>query len=458
MKTDIDPSLLRVLPHDVMAEKAILGGLMLDNNALAEVLQILEPDGHDFYHTGHRILFRAILTLANEGTIVDTITTCNALNSSGDLEKVGGYFFVSEILDSAISSANIRHYAKIVKDKSVERRIISEATRLIEVAYTPTLPTEEILSEAQKTILSLSLTRDKDTVRTSHDIAKQTHALIESRYERKEGMVIGLSTGFDRLDNLTGGLLPGHLWICAARPGIGKSAFAVNISSNAALDGHPVMISSLEMPSDSIMIRILSGMTGIDSRLLSRGVVRDDQWHALAHATQKIGMAPLFIDDKPDVTPSEIRAKARRMKADHGIELLVVDYLQLMRVPGPHDTREQQVAEISRTLKAIARELNIPVIALSQLNRQVESRPGDKRPNLGDLRESGAIEQDADVIVFIYRDEVYNKSEDNPEKGFAEIIIGKHRNGPPGAVKLRYTAQFTRFENMINQWEDRRGS
>jgi len=360
---DVDICLNKIPPHDIEAERAILGGVMMDNNSLADVLEILEADGSDFYQTGHRILFQTILSLIDKGTPADSITICSALDGSGNLEKVGGMVGISEIQDGAMSSANIKHYAKIVKGTAVKRRIIAETVRLIEAAYTPSIPTEEILSEAQKTILSLSLAKDRNTVQTAYDMAKHVFAMIEARHQAG-GTIQGLPTGFTQLDHLAGGLQSGNLVIIAARPGMGKTAFAVNIGARLALEGHPLLIFSLEMPSEDIMTRILSVRTGLDSRLLSRGIVRNDQWKALADATQKISESPLFIDDKASITPAEIRAKARRMKAEHKIELVIVDYLQLMRVPGRHDTREQQVAEISRTLKEIARELEIPVIWL----------------------------------------------------------------------------------------------
>jgi replicative DNA helicase len=440
-----DPSTTKIMPHDLQAEGAILGGLMLDNNSLADVLEVLSRDGEDFYNTANKILFGAIATLIDQYAVADTITVCDYLRASGNLDKIGGFVFVSEIMDNAISAVNIKHYAKIVKQKATERLIISESSRLIESAYNPIIPTEEILQEAQKTILSLSLTREKNSLQSSYSIASRTHKTIEERYERKSGMVVGIPTKFDRLDDITGGMIRGDLWVIAARPGMGKSALAVDIAYHAALDKYKAAIFSLEMPADSLMIRILSSMARIDSRLLSRGYVTNDQWPKLTQAAGAIGEAPLYIDDKADITPTEILAKCRRLKSDSGLDLVVVDYLQLMKIPGHRDSREQQVAEISRSMKMLARELEVPVIALSQLNRNVEQQ-NNKRPGLGDLRESGAIEQDADVIAFIYRDEVYNR--DSPEKGIAEIIIGKHRNGPTGAVKLSYLEKFTRFENI----------
>jgi len=449
MKSNPDPSLRRVLPHDYAAERAVIGGLMMDNQAVSDVLSILDTDGQDFYHTAHRSIFRAILDLTDKGTTADLITVCDELRSRGNLDKVGGPVYVSEVEDGAISVANIRHYCTIVKSKAIERHIISEAGKLIEATYSPTVDTDEALNQAQRSILALSLAREgKKTMHTSRDLARNTFAMIEKRHAQG-GPLIGLPTGIRDLDDLTSGLQNADLIIIAGRPSMGKTALVGNIAMHSALSGVPVLLFSLEMPAESLMTRILAGMSNIDSRQLRRGFVCNDQWSRLADAASRIGAAPLHIDDKVDITLAEIRAKARRLKAEHGLGLLIIDYIQLMRVPGRHDTREQAVAEISRTLKAIARDLEIPVIGLSQLNRQVDGR-SNKRPMLSDLRESGAIEQDADLIAFIYRDEVYNKYESNPERGIAEIEISKARNGPTGTVRVRFSAKTQTFRDLDN--------
>jgi replicative DNA helicase len=446
MKNNLDPSLCRVLPHDHDAERAVIGGLMLDNQAVSDVLSILDTGGQDFYHTAHRSIFRAILDLIDRGVVADLVTLCDELRSRGVLDKIGGPVYVSDVQDGAFSVANIRHYCAIIKSKAVERHIISEAGKLIDATYSPTVDTGEALNQAQRSILALSLAREgKQTMHTSRDLARDTFAMFEKRHGQG-GAIIGLPTGIRDLDDQTSGLQNADLIIIAARPSMGKTALAGNIATRLALSGVPVVLFSLEMPAQSLMTRFLAGMSNVDSRQLRRGFICNNQWSRIADATARIGAAPLFIDDKVDVTPAEIRAKARRLKAEHGLGLLIVDYIQLMRVPGRHDTREQAVAEISRTLKAIARELDIPVIGLSQLNRQVDSRP-NKRPTLSDLRESGAIEQDADVIAFIYRDEVYDKRPDNPNRGIAEVEIAKHRNGPTGTIKLRFEASTQTFRD-----------
>jgi replicative DNA helicase len=352
---------------------------------------------------------------------------------------------VAEVVDGAITAANVHHYAEIVKGYAIRRGILEEASKVIEAAYDPTIEVSEVLEQATRSILSLSIQKEKNWTRNALVLAKKTMADIESSNEQGD-LIPGISTGLRDLDDLTSGLQKSDLIIIAGRPSMGKSALAGNIAQYTAMNGKVVAFFSLEMPAESLMMRFLAGQSGIDSRHLRRGFVRDNQWPHLISAASGISNTPLFINDKPDLTPMELRATARRLKAEHGLELLIVDYIQLMRVPGRYDTREQAVAEISRTLKAIARELSIPVIGLSQLNRQVDARP-EKRPILSDLRESGAIEQDADIIAFIYRDEVYNKREENPERGFAEIEIAKHRNGPRGTIKLRFDAPLQTFKN-----------
>ena len=428
------------------AERGVIGGILLENTAAGEALSILQADGSDFYHAGNRLIFQAGLGVINRGGVADLITVGDELQSRGNLEKAGGPAYVAEVMDGAISAANVRHYAEIVKGYAIRRTIIDEAQKVINAAFSTAVDITETLEQAQRSILSLSIRREKSTTHNSYDLVKQTIANIESRHEKGD-LLTGIATGHRDFDNLILGLNSGESLIIAGRPAMGKTAFAGSIAQNVALQGKPVAIFSLEMPGESLMMRYLSGQTGIDSRHLRRGLIPDHQWPKLVSAAQTMAKTLLFIDDKPDITPMELQAKARRLKAEHGLSLLIVDYIQLMRVPGRHDTREQAVAEISRTLKAIAQELSIPVIGLSQLNRQVDSRP-NKHPMLSDLRESGAIEQDADVIAFIYRDEIYNKSPDNPDRGIAEIEIAKHRNGPTGTIKLRFIPETQTFKDM----------
>lgn len=432
---------MKEMPHNFDAEKSILGAILYDNAVADGAVEILNSDGSDFYHKAHQVIFKTMISLVNCGGVADFVTITNDLQSAGLLGKVGGPAYITELTDGMFSAANARHYAQIVKDKANERRIIEAAQCMIDSVYAG--QSEEAIAEAQKSILALSMESGKNTIRLADHIARKTLEQIETRYKKGGGSVTGTAVGLQDYDAITGGLQIGDLIIIAGRPGMGKSALGGHIAKHAALNGTPTIIFSLEMPAESIMTRFFADMTGIDSRQLRRGFIHNSQWGKLVNAVSRIGTAPLFIDDKPDITPTEIRAKARRLKAEHNLGLLIVDYIQLVRVPGKHDTREQVVAEISRTLKAIARELSIPVIGLSQLNRQVDTR-SDKRPMLSDLRESGAIEQDADLIAFIYRD----KRPDNPGSGIAQIEIAKHRNGPTGLIKLWFDETTQTFRDV----------
>ena len=434
----------RAMPYDEKAEQAVIGSLMVENGVFDKITCNLLPD--DFYHTGNRLIYAAIIELLNTGKVADLVTVCESLSASGSLKKAGGNVYVAETVDSVVSAYSVNSYAAIVKEKSIERKIISEASRIIEAVYDQSSEGKTKLEEAQKTILNLSLTRESGTLKNAREICKSTFAGIEYRHNNRFSM-IGHSTGIADLDSATSGLIGGDLIILAGRPGMGKSAVAGNIAATVAATGTPVLLFSLEMHADSVMTRIMARESGINSRNLRRGQLADTQWPMAVNAAGAISKWPLYIDDKPDITPTEIRAKARQIKKEKGLGLLIVDYIQLVRVTGKHDSREQAVAEISRTLKAIARELEIPVIGLSQLNRNVDGRP-DKHPMLSDLRESGAIEQDADIIIFIYRDEVYNKAEENPKRGLAEFDIAKHRNGETGRFEVIFDAKTQTIRNL----------
>jgi len=437
----IDTDTRRVMPHDDNVEKAVLGAMLDDNKIIPEVVEILIAD--DFYSSGHTYVFDSIIRITDRGGAADILTVIDDLRNAGFLSKSGGESYIAGLTDRVISSANAKHHAQIVKGKAIDRRIIETANRMREAVYSG--QTEEAIAEAQKSIFSLSMERGKNSIRTIRDVAVKQIALYETRSSQGGIKKTGISTGLERsLDDITGGLQDGELIIIAGRPSMGKTAFGIAITKAAVLSGIPALIISLEMSAESITDRILANMSGKDMRQLTRGFILHNEWPSIIDAASEIGNAPLFICDGPDITPAEIRAKARRLKSEHNLGLLVVDYIGLVKVPGKHDTREQAVAEISRTLKAIARELSIPVIGLSQLNRQVDGRP-NKHPMLSDLRESGAIEQDADVIAFIYRDEVYNKSVDNPDRGIAEIEIAKHRNGPTGTIKLKFDPKTQTF-------------
>lgn len=434
----------RAMPYDEKAEQAVIGSLMVENGVFDKITCDLTPE--DFYHGGNKLIFSAIIELLNAGKVADLVTVCETLSTSGNLKKAGENVYVAETVDSVVSAYSVNSYAAIVKEKSIERKIISEASRIIEAVYDQSSEGKNKLEEAQKTILNLSLTKESGTLKNAREICKSTFAGIEYRHNNRFSM-IGHSTGILDLDSATSGLIGGDLIILAGRPGMGKSAVAGNIAATVAATGTTVLLFSLEMHADSVMTRIMARESGINSRNLRRGQLADTQWPMAVNAAGSISRWPLYIDDKPDITPQEIMAKARKIKKENGLGLLIVDYIQLVRVTGKHDSREQVVAEISRTLKAIARELEIPVIGLSQLNRNVDGRP-DKHPMLSDLRESGAIEQDADIIIFIYRDEVYNKSEENPKRGLAEFDIAKHRNGETGRFEVIFDAKTQTIRNL----------
>ena len=344
------------------------------------------------------------------------------------------------------SAANIVYYSKIVKEKSILRRLIGAATEILNESYNPNTDIDNVLDEAEHAIFEISENKIKPSFFPIREIMKDSFRTIEKLFEKK-ALITGVSTGYNKIDELTSGLQKSDLVIIAGRPSMGKTAFAINIAEYAAIKNNvPVAIFSLEMSKEQLAFRMLSSEGRVDSQKLRKGWLGETDWPKLTTAAGKLSEAPIFIDDTPAISVLEMKAKARRLKAEKGLGLVILDYLQLMRGRDLSVPREQEISEISRSLKALAKELEVPVVALSQLNRQVEAR-ADKRPQLADLRESGAIEQDADVIMFIYRDELYNKSDDNPQKGFAEIIIGKQRNGPTGMAKLIFQEQYTRFDN-----------
>jgi len=442
---DIDTSLLKVPPQNIEAEVSILGGVLLDNQALNHVLEILAAS--DFYTEAHRKIFSAIVELSDRGEPCDSITLSNILKGKNLLDSVGGVAYLAALVDNVPSAANIVHYCKIVKEKSILRKLIATATEIQTNSYNHVADVDAVLDKAEHAIFEISENKIRPAFSPFKEVIKDSIRTIEKLYERKT-LVTGVPTGFEKLDDLTSGLQKSDLIIIAGRPSMGKTAFALNIARYAALDeAVPVAIFSLEMSKEQLAIRMLSSEAKVDSQKIRRGFLGEMDWPKLIDAANKLSESAIVVDDTPAITVLEMKAKARRLTAEVGLGLIIIDYLQLMRGSAFKDSREQEISEISRSLKALAKELNVPVIALSQLNRQVETRP-NKRPQMADLRESGAIEQDADVIAFIYRDEVYNKSEDNPEKGMAEVIIGKQRNGPTGTVKLAFLEKYTSFENL----------
>jgi len=445
-KTDIDASLYKVPPQSIEAEQSVLGGILLENQAINAVLEILT--GADFYNGGHRKIFDAVTDLSDRGEPSDLITLSNLLKDRGQLDQVGGMAYLASLVDSVPSAANIAYYCRIVKEKAVLRSLIATATEILQKTYaTSGSDLDTILDEAEHAIFEISENKIRPSFYTMKDVVKDSFRKIEKLAEKKD-LITGVPTGFDKLDEITSGLQNSDLIIIAGRPSMGKTAFALNIAQNAALkSGIAVAVFSLEMAKEQLVFRMLASEARVDSQRLRKGFLGEMDWPKLVKASSDLSEAQIFIDDSPGITVLEMKAKARRLKADAGLGLIILDYLQLMKGGAYKESREQEISEISRSLKGLAKELNVPVIALSQLNRKVEDRT-DRRPQMADLRESGAIEQDADVIAFIYRDEVYNKSEDNPEKGIAEIIVGKQRNGPTGKVKLAFLEKYTCFENL----------
>jgi replicative DNA helicase len=434
----------KVAPQSLEAEVAVLGGILLDPTAIDRVVEAIAGD--DFYREAHRKIFRAALDLVERQQPVDLITVTELLKTRGELAEVGGAAYISELTDRAVTAANVGYHARIIRHKSVLRRLIGTATEIITGSYEGQENVDEFVDQAEHAIFEIAEKKiGKGFVRAG-DLMGETFKHIEQMYERKE-MVTGVATGFTDLDRKTAGLQRSDLIIVAGRPSMGKTAFALGIAEHAAIQSEVgVGIFSLEMSREQLVLRMLCSQAGIDLNRLRTGFLKASEFPELAKAAGRISGAPIFIDDTPAISSLELRAKARRLMRDKSanLGLIVVDYLQLMRGAGSTDSREQEISEISRSLKALAKELQIPVIALSQLNRQVENRQPPK-PRMADLRESGAIEQDADVILFIYRDEVYHP--DSVEKGIAEIIIGKQRNGPIGEVKLAFISEYTRFEN-----------
>ncbi|HYA02270.1 MAG TPA: replicative DNA helicase [Syntrophobacteria bacterium] len=433
----------RVPPQNIEAEQSVLGGILLDNDVLPGVLEILS--GEEFYRAAHRTAFAGIVALFERSEPCDLVTLTNLLKSHNQLEEAGGASYFASLVDSVPSLANVSHYARIVHEKWLQRSLISSATQIVTSTFGSSLPAEELLDRAEQTIFQIGEKRVKRSFFPIKDIVKQSIKTLEDLHGRQE-IVTGVATGFDDLDRKTCGLQPSELIVIGGRPSMGKTAFALNIARNAAVDHEvPVGIFSLEMSKEQLGMRMLCSEAKVDAHKMRSGFFSNSDWVKLTRAAGTISEASIFVDDSPALSVLELRAKARRLKREQNLGLIIVDYLQLMRGPQSAEQREQEISEISRSLKALAKELSVPVVALSQLNRRVEERH-DKRPQLSDLRESGAIEQDADLIAFIYRDEVYHA--ESPDKGKAEIIIGKQRNGPTGVVKLAFLSHCTRFEKL----------
>jgi replicative DNA helicase len=439
---------LRVPPHSLEAEQAVLGGLMLSGEAWAKIADKLTE--RDFYRRDHQLMYRAIGELSEKGMPCDAVTLGEWFDAQGLAESVGGTRYVLELANSTPSAANIVAYAEIVREKSVLRQLIDAGMEITGDGFRPEgRSSQELVESAEQKVFQIAEagSRGRQGFVPMRSAVKEAFRLLQERYESRSP-ITGLPTGFNDLDYKTAGLQAGDLIIIAARPSMGKTALSLNIAEYAAIKtGKAAAVFSMEMSSSQLAFRLISSLGRINQQHLRTGELADEEWPRVTSAITMLSEAKIFIDDTPSLSPLELRARARRLKREHDLGLIVVDYLQLMQVPGNKENRATEISEISRSLKALARELGVPVIALSQLNRSLEQRT-DKRPVMADLRESGAIEQDADVIVFIYRDEYYNP--ESNEKGVAEIIIGKQRNGPTGTVKLTFLGQYTRFENFAN--------
>jgi len=432
-------------PQNLEAEQSVLGGVLIENEAINRVTEIL--DAEDFYRDAHRKIFNALINLSERDEPADLITLTNELRKTDHLDSIGGASYLASLIDSVPTAANIEYYAKIVKEKAILRKLIQTSTEIITQSYEDRGDVEVFLDEAERSIFEISEKRVRPSFYSIRDIVKESFKTIERLFQKKE-LVTGVPSGFREIDRMTAGFQPSDLIIIAGRPSMGKTAFCLNVAQYAAIGNKiPVAIFSLEMSKEQLVIRMLCSEAHVEGTRLRTGFLNESDWPKLTIAAGNLSEAPIYIDDTAALSILELRAKARRLKSERGLGMLIIDYLQLMKGRTKVESRQQEISEISRSLKALSKELNIPVIAVSQLSRKTEERTGN-RPQLSDLRESGAIEQDADLILFIYRDEVYNRSEDNPNKGKAEVIIGKQRNGPIGKIDLAFLDKFTTFKEL----------
>jgi len=441
--------LLKLPPNSLEAEQSVLGSIFIDPDAIAIVYEYIPVPSY-FYSPAHQIIYSAVLELFNLNVPIDIVTVTEKLKTAGKLEEVGGSVYVTSLAGTVPTTINVAHYARLVREKAVLRQLINVSNKISDLCYQSKDTAEQILDMAQSLIFEIAESGHRKGFVSIKKVVADTFDKLSELYDKKEH-VTGIPTYFKALDRLTSGFHPSELIIIAARPSMGKTAFAVNIATNAAINKNlTVAIFSLEMSAEQLVQRILCSLSGIDGNKLRTGFIKESDWGPLTFAAGKLSEAPIFIDDTPGITPLELRAKARRLKADKGLDVIIVDYLQLMSST-KGDSRQQELSEISRALKSIARELDIPVIALSQLNRSCESR-NDKRPLLSDLRESGSLEQDADVVIVLYRDDYYNP--ETSEAGISEVIIRKQRNGPVGTVKLLFQKEYTRFADLELSYSD----
>ncbi len=453
METKVIPE--KSLPHSLEAERAVLGTILLDNNLFDQASTMLTRE--DFYLGGHRKIFSKMSALSSDSRAIDSLTLREELERDRDLESVGGATYIASLLDGVPRVSNLQQYARIVKGKSLLRKLIHAANEILARSFSNDENPVDLLEQAEKAIFEIGQEKVESGFAHLQDLLTTTYKAIESLYHRKE-LITGLSMGFTELDRLTAGLQPADLIIVAARPGLGKTSLALNVAQYVATKADKVVgIFSLEMAAPQLVTRMLCAEARVDGHKVRSGYLSKEDWTRLAKAMSRLAKSRIFIDDTPGLSIVEIRSKARRLKAEHGLDLLVVDYLQLMSGTGGgnrarFENRQQEISAISRSLKGLAKELTIPVIAISQLSRAPEQRRGDHRPQLSDLRESGSIEQDADVVLFIYREDQYKRSDEPDEDGgVAQIIIGKQRNGPLGTVKLAFIDQWTKFENLARQ-------
>ena len=433
----------RVPPHNNEAEQSVIGAIFLEPLALITAAEVLMPE--DFYRVAHQKIFATMLILSDKGQAIDVVTVTEELAAKKELEDVGGISYLTEIANSVPTAANIVHYANIVEEKALLRRLIRVATTIVEDGYTREDEVEALLSEAEKNMMEVSNRKNAGDFKHIKDVLVQTYDNIELLHTQK-GDVTGISSGFTDLDKLTAGFQRNDLIIVAARPSVGKTAFALNVAQNAATSGENVAIFSLEMGADQLVMRMLCAEGNIDAQIMRTGALQAEDWRKLTMAMGSLSNAGIYIDDSSGIRVNEIRSKCRRLKQEHGLDMVIIDYMQLIQGSGkPGENRQQEVSEISRSLKGLARELEIPVIALSQLSRGVEQRQ-DKRPMMSDLRESGSIEQDADIVSFLYREDYYDKETEN--ENMIEIIIAKQRNGPTGTVTLAFAKEFNKFVNV----------
>jgi replicative DNA helicase len=444
-RTLADPSFQKLPPQSIEAEESIISAALLDNNVLLDILEIVAPD--DFYKPAHQKIFAAITQLFSDGEPVDLVTLAEKMKNGNQLESIGGAVYLAKIVDTAPVPANAKHYAKIIHEKAALRKMISTANEIVTRCYEESGDVEEVIDYAESMLFDIAEQKVKHNI---YPLGKIIDANIDALEERQGigSMLSGVPSGFKKLDELTSGFQKSDLIILAARPGMGKTALALNLARHAAVEANtPVAIFSLEMSKEQLSLRLLCSEARIDSARVRECFFNEDDWISLTNAAGVLSSAPVFIDDSTNLSSLDIKTKARRLKREKNIGMIIIDYLQLMRPARAQERRDLEISEMSRTLKSLAKELSIPVIALSQLNRRIEER-SEKRPQLSDLRESGALEQDADLVIFIYRDDVYNKDDNNPNRNIAEILLSKQRSGPTGSCRLVFKGEYTRFENM----------